>query len=115
MTPGLFLIAFALAGCSMRPAQETRLGQTDEHEAVEVSNRASFPIVVKYYTQGGGPHPLGTVQRFQTATFPLPPRVVGSIRLETWDGDRVSTRSNLVSVRRFRFDPRTGEEIGGRQ
>lgn len=117
----MFALAAAagLAGvdCAPRQGAGPSQGYSAYDEVVEVTNRASFTVIVKYYTQGGGPHPLGTVAAFQRETFNLPTLDAGYILVQTEFGRRIhhEHNSNLIEVRRYKVDRATRQEIGSVQ
>ncbi|HEX7050755.1 MAG TPA: hypothetical protein VF188_11170 [Longimicrobiales bacterium] len=101
----------AVGGCAARSAAPSSAASAGD-EVVEVSNNASFAVVVKYYTRGGGPHPLGMVRPLRREVFVLPRDDVGYILVETESGERLQRNRKLVRIRRYEVDPATGERVG---
>ena len=96
----LSLALFACAPVSTGAGAAGDLAPSQYERAVEVDNGASVPVVVKYYTTGGGPFYLERVGANQRKTITLPAGEVGHIFAETLDGQRFSSRTSTVRIRR---------------
>lgn len=109
------LLGLAVAACTARQPLQSSPDSFRTVDAVEIANDASFPVVVKYYTQGGGPHPLGVVASLGRETFTLPGADAGYILVQTESGKRIGREADRVRVWRYTIDPATGDRIGSRR
>jgi hypothetical protein len=97
------VLSLALVACAPGASNRGAAGDvspTQYQAAVEVDNGTGLPVVVKYYSQSGGPFFLAEVGANQRSTIRLPASDVGHIFAETLDGQRFSTRTSTVQIRR---------------
>lgn len=96
----------ALSACSSVRGAAPAQPALGEGVVVAVNNMAAFPVVIRYYTPGGGPHFIGDVQADRTQRFQVPRSDVGHIFAETLDGERLDREHtrNLVRIRRLKDD-----------
>jgi hypothetical protein len=80
------------------PAEPAR----PQFPAVEVTNDATVPIVVKFYRNNGGPFTLGDVSAQRTVRLVLPFDDIGYVFAETREGQRLDRRGShrMVRIRR---------------
>jgi hypothetical protein len=106
--PGFSLIVvagLALGGCATSQSLESSSRGVSRSsafaESVEINNRNEFPVVVKYFTKGGGgPLTLGVVSSARRDTFILPAGGTGYMFAQNESGLRVRG----VTFRRFKTE-----------
>lgn len=92
----VLLLALAAGACApVRPAAPAPSTYAYS-AAVEVHNTASFPVVVRYYRQGG-PFYLGTVGANQKQRLVLPHPDVDHVFAETESGRRLGRQPGVAS------------------